>query len=209
VTNGRRPNDIDEQIKTGYYTVNLTNIAVLANVTSGGGSTITANVPVYRDPLDKLGPLLDTGSTLMHLDPTTYESLMTAVNTMCEQHALGWVGICDSSARSGNNNWTLSECIRIDAAQLRQWPKLRFDFKAAPGSASANGVVSVELGPLEYMNPISRRSDQDKYWCRGFDMAPLHANINIGDPLFRAAFVVHDLAKMQIGFAKPNRKYCF
>jgi hypothetical protein len=179
--------------------------SIVINSMLRNGSAISQRVAVHRDDLDHLGPLLDTGSTLIHLDPTTYNSLMLAINSMCIDNSMGWVGICDYSARFQSNNWTTYECINVTAHDLQAWPSLAFEFQQF---GNANGVVNVTLKPLTYMNPISNRSDKDKYWCRGFVEAPVHANINIGDPLFRASFVVHDLQHMRIGFAKPSRKYC-
>lgn len=208
-------------VDTGYYTVNMTLIEVSKN-------SDVASVIVYRDPADALGPLLDTGSTLMHFDPTTYDALMHAVDGMCERGEYGWVGICDESARSGGNNWTVSECVRLSARELSEWPTISLVFAAMPGGEPTR----VSLAPFEYMNPLyaPEEAPEDAYaagggalpadwplsraklsgwWCRGWDEAPLHANINIGDPLFRARAVVHDVHGMRVGFAKPNRKQCF
>lgn len=182
-------------VNTGFYSTNLATIDVLSYTNS---SILQNNtIQVYRSSSDTIGPILDTGSSGLYLDPTNYNSLISAITTQCYSSGLYWTGICDSSSNT-TNNW-LKGCININLDDLRDYPDIVFNFE---------GGASVTVSPFNYMVPYGDYSVTEDLWCLGIYEGPSGSNINLGDPFLRSSYTIFDLENQKIGFAAPNPLYC-
>jgi len=180
---------------TGFYSVGLETIEVKSVTSSFSPQTDT--ISVYRSTSDTIGPILDTGSSGVYLDPTNYEALTSTITQQCLSSGGNWTGICDESSTT-NNNW-LRGCINISLNELDFYPELIFGF--------SNGTT-VRMSPYHYMVPLGDYSITDQLWCLGIYEGYSGSNINLGDPFLRSTYTIFDLQNQRIGFAPPNPLYC-
>lgn len=155
-----------------YYVVDLMSVSL-------SGQSVSVTLPA----------IVDSGTTGLVLDTTTFEALLFPVVEACDTSA--FCSILANSITSPGTGYCLDS--ELSTAQLKDFPHFVFEFPDAEGN-----TFSVKVTAEAYLTQIPDSNCYLVLIFPGDDMSIL------GDTFMKSSYVIFDRANKQIGFAESD-----
>lgn len=171
----------------GYWGVNITGVRITSSLLPNFSPEIA--IQEQQSPADNI---IDSGTANLKIGSSTFPEIEKAFAGMCGKltDKSVWPGICDGK-------WNGQGYFQATKAQVESMPSLEFTIEGAGGVAGEQ-VVSVPatawLDPFAggfYINGLNPSFDET--WI-------------LGDPFYRANYVLHDQVQRKIGVAAKDPK---